>query len=116
MTTGSLRTGFPKRAYGNQLREMGHGEGHYVQIGDGRFAGTGGWPSVVATHDGPGWLGLSPTGAEVKMRVMDFYAVDEGKIRENWVPIDVAHILMQMGRDVLAEAREHVTARVSAAA
>ena len=71
----------------------------------------------MATHGGPGWLGLAPTGAEVKMRVMDFYALHEGKIRENWVPIDVAHIMSQMGRDVLAEAREHfASARATAAA
>lgn len=102
-----FRTGFPKRAYGNQLRALGHGEGHYVRIGDGDFAGTGGWPSVVGTHGGAGWLNMEPTHAEVKMRVMDFYALHEGKIRENWVPIDVAHILAQMGRDVLAEARKY---------
>ena len=45
-----FRTGFPKRAYGNQLRALGHGEGHYVRIGDGNFAGTGGWPSVVESR------------------------------------------------------------------
>ena len=36
----------------------------------------------------------------VTMRVMDFYHHDEGKIRENWVPIDIAHILKQIDIDV----------------
>ena len=34
------------------------------------------------------------------MRVMDFYLHHEGKIRENWVPIDIAHILSQLGINV----------------
>lgn len=102
-----FRKGFPTRIYGNDLRKAGFGGGHYVRIGDGKFAGTGGWPSVVATHDGPGWLGLEPTGRQVKMRVMDFYALDEGTIRENWVPMDMCHILLQLGVDVLELARAH---------
>ena len=35
------------------------------------------------------------------MRVMDFYHHHKGKIRENWVPIDLIHILKQIGVDVL---------------
>jgi len=34
------------------------------------------------------------------MKVMDFYLHDEGLIRENWVPIDIAHILSQLDIDV----------------
>ena len=34
------------------------------------------------------------------MRVMDFYHHDEGLIRENWVPIDIVHILKQIGINV----------------
>jgi len=102
-----FRMGFPQRLYGNQLRDAGFGGGHYVRIGDGHFAGTGGWPSVVGTHGGDGWLGLKATGKQVQMRVMDFYALHEGLIRENWVPMDVCHILLQLGIDVLALARAH---------
>ena len=36
----------------------------------------------------------------VEMRVMDFYLQHEGLIRENWVPIDIAHILKQIGIDI----------------
>ena len=34
------------------------------------------------------------------MRVMDFYLHHEGRIRENWVPIDIIEVLNQMGFDV----------------
>lgn len=74
--------------------------GHYVRIGDGNYAGTGGWPSLVATHTGGNWLGLAPTNKSVSMRVMDFYRCDGDMIAENWVPIDIIHVLLQLGVDV----------------
>jgi hypothetical protein len=39
------------------------------------------------------------------MRVMDFYAADQGLIRENWVPIDLINVLLQMDIVVLARVR-----------
>lgn len=82
-----------------------HGAGHYIRIGDGPYSVTGGWPSVYAHHMGGGFCGLPPTGRPVVMRVMDFYLHHEGLIRENWVPLDMLHLLMQMGFDALARMR-----------
>jgi predicted ester cyclase len=87
-------TGFPDRK----------GAGHYVRIADGDYVVTGGWPSVTGTHLGE-WLGLPATGKRVDMRVMDFYRLDGEKIAENWVPIDILYILLQMGFDVFARMR-----------
>ena len=42
------------------------------------------------------------------MRVMDFYLHHEGLIRENWVPLDVLDLLMQLGVDVLGRMRSLV--------
>ena len=75
-------------------------EHHFGQVGDGNYAVTGGWPSVVATHLGPGFLAMPPTGKPVGMRVMDFYRVEDDLIAENWVPIDMIDLLRQMGVDV----------------
>ncbi len=36
------------------------------------------------------------------MRVMDFYLHHEGLIRENWVPLDILDLMMQLGVDVMA--------------
>jgi predicted ester cyclase len=80
------------------------GAGHYVRIADGNFVVTGGWPSVRGTHLGE-WLGLPPTGRSIDMRVMDFYHLVDGRIHENWVPIDIIHIMLQMGVDVFARLR-----------
>lgn len=79
-----------------------HGVGHYVRLGDGPVSVTGGWPSVEATHLGGSIFGMAPTGKVVTVRVMDFYYHHEGIIRENWVPMDVPHLLLQMGVDVFA--------------
>ena len=87
-----FRTAFPNR----------RGAGHYARIGDGAYSATGGWPSALAKHLGGNFLGLGPTGRDVTMRVMDFYLHHEGLIRENWVPLDIIHLLLQMGVDVFA--------------
>ena len=93
-----FRIAFPNRRGGS----------HYLQIGDGAYSATGGWPSVLAKHTGGGFMGLSPTGRDVTMRVMDFYLHHEGLIRENWVPLDIIHLLLQMDVDVFARMRQLV--------
>ena len=79
--------------------------GHYIRIGDGPYSVTGGWPSVRAKHLGGDFLGTAPTGRDVTMRVMDFYLHHEGLIRENWVPIDIIHLLLQMDVDIFDRMR-----------
>ena len=102
-----FRIAFPRRPDQPQPPGMGkHGGSHYVRIGDGRFSATGGWPSRHMMHQGGGWLGLGASGRAVTMRVMDFYRADEGLIRENWVPIDILDVLLQLDVDVLARVRQ----------
>ena len=80
-------------------------EGHFVRLSDGPYAVTGG--SVLATHTGE-WLGMTGTGRRVRIPVMDFYRLDgDGRIAENWLPIDVLGIAAQMGHDLLARAAHY---------
>ena len=81
------------------------GKSHYVRLGDGQYSATGGWPSRYLNHLGSDWLGLPATGKAVTMRVMDFYLAEDGLIRENWVPIDIVNVLLQLGVDVLERVR-----------
>ena len=81
------------------------GASHYIRIEDGNYVVTGGWPSVEATHEGE-WLGIPATNKRIKMRVMDFYRLENNRIVENWVPIDIIHILYQMGFDVFGRLKE----------
>lgn len=89
-----------------QAERARNGAGHYIRIGDGPYSVTGGWPSVYAIHAGGGFCGLPPTGKPVFMRVMDFYLHHTGLIRENWVPLDMLDLMMQMGFDALGRMRE----------
>lgn len=98
---------FPDR--GGVERDPGQGvdaAGDYVRLGDGRFAVTGGWPAMRGTHSGGQWLGLPPTGVELTMRVADWYRLDrDNRIVDNWVMIDLPHMLDQMGLDILDDVR-----------
>lgn len=110
-----FRIAFPRTPNQPQPPGMGqHGGSHYVRIGDGRFSATGGWPSRHMMHLGGGWLGLGTTGRPVTMRVMDFYLADQGLIRENWVPIDILNVLLQLDVDVLARVRSPFARRQAA--
>ena len=107
-----FRNAFPNRKGGGQWDEIAGDKarfrgGHYIRIGDGPYSVTGGWPSVFAMHTGDNFLGVGPTQRPVTMRVMDFYLHHEGLIRENWVPLDILDLLLQMGVDVIARMQSH---------
>lgn len=110
-----FRAVFPRNPNIPQPAGLGkHGGSHYVRIGDGRFSATGGWPSRHMMHTGGGWLGLGASGRAITMRVMDFYCADDGLIRENWVPIDIIQVLLQLDIDVLARVRSQFGGRSAA--
>jgi predicted ester cyclase len=44
-----------------------------------------------ATHSGE-FLGIAPTGKRIEIRYMDFWKVVDGKIVDNWVNVDFAHL------------------------
>ena len=52
-----------------------------------------------ATHSGT-FLGIAPTGKRVEIRYMDFWKVADGKIVDNWVNVDFAHVAAQLGVDL----------------
>ena len=58
-----------------------------------------------------GWLGLPPTHKKIAMRSLDFWRLEDGLIRENWVMVDLLHMYDQIGVDVLARMREFNKAR-----
>lgn len=79
-----------------------HGRDHYCRISDGPVACTTHWGTLTATHLGSEWFSLPATGKKIEMRVADWYCADEeGKLHENWLFIDILHIMKQMGCDLL---------------
>jgi predicted ester cyclase len=77
---------------------------HFIAQGD--YCAVTGWPNMRMTHTGDGWLGQAPTGNPLLLRSLDFWRVENGLIRENWVMVDILDALRQMGVDALARMRE----------
>ena len=85
-------------------RDVDH---HASTIACGDFVATGGWPHMHGTHSGDGWLGTPASGRHLGMRVMDIWRRQGDRLRENWVAIDIPHMLMQMGKDIFAQADQN---------
>lgn len=76
-----------------------------LRIADGQFVATTGWPGLRATHRGP-FLGIPPTGERVALRAMEFWRCEGSALAESWSLLDLPHLLLQIGYDLVAEARE----------
>ena len=77
------------------------GAGHRCRIAEGPFVASTGWPSVRATHAGD-YLGVPAVHRPIAMRVMDHWRLQGPWLAENWVLIDLPHLLLQMDVDLLA--------------
>jgi predicted ester cyclase len=80
-------------------------------FGDRNYAAVTGWPNMVQSISEPGWLGIAPSGQKIEMRSLDFWRVENGLIRENWVLVDLLSVYNQLGVDVLGRMREFNKAR-----
>lgn len=78
---------------------------HSAELGEGNYAAWVGWPSIRAIQVGE-YLGRPPSGKNIEWRLMDFYRREGDLIIENWVPIDMLYIFLQMGVDVMGELRK----------
>ena len=74
---------------------------HRARIAEGAFVASTGWPSVRATHGGS-YLGVPASNQPITMRVADWWRFDGRWLTENWVLIDLPHLMLQMGVDLLA--------------
>ena len=72
----------------------------------GGYVGFTAWPGMRMTLTGGGWLGLPGAGQRLTMRSLDFWRVQDGLIRENWVLVDLLDVYHQLGVDVLARMEE----------
>ncbi len=81
------------------------GVGHRARFAEGPFVASTGWPSVGATHAGE-YLGVPATQRRIGMRVADWWRCDGRWLSENWVLIDLPHLLLQMDVDLMAALRD----------
>jgi predicted ester cyclase len=80
-------------------------------IGDGNYVGFTAWPGMRASISGDGWLGIAPSKQEITMRSLDFWRCENGRIRENWVLVDILDVYHQIGVDVFSRMREYTASR-----
>lgn len=89
--------------YPNEINMNFFAQGDYVAVT--------GWPDMMQTVTGSGWLGIVPNGQKISLRSLDFWRLDDDKIRENWVLVDLLDVYHQLGVDVFARLREFNKAR-----
>lgn len=80
-------------------------------VAEGAYVCETGWPNMRQTLSGGGWLGMPATGKTVLLRSLDFWRMEAGLIRENWVLVDLLDAMAQQGLDALARMREVNKAR-----
>ena len=83
----------------------------YHFFAQGQYAAVTGWPNMMQTLSHDGWLGIAPSGKRITMRSLDFWRLEQGKIRENWVLVDLIDMYSQLDLDVFARLREFNKAR-----
>jgi predicted ester cyclase len=76
-----------------------------IRMGCGQWAAAHGYQHTF--HDGD-WLGIPATGLPVKLRYMDIWRAEDGKLVENWVLVDIVDFLDQIGIDMLQVVRDAI--------
>lgn len=74
--------------------------GHICRLAESDFGGFFGWANLTLRNSG-GYMGMTAAPASADMRVIDMYRVQDGKIAENWIFIDMLHYMAMQGLDVL---------------
>tara|TARA_B000000441_G_scaffold77893_1_gene52895 strand:+ start:36 stop:512 length:477 start_codon:yes stop_codon:yes gene_type:complete len=84
----------------------------YHFFGDKNYAAVTGWPNMIQTITKDGWMGIAPSGKRITMKSLDFWRIENGKIRENWVMVDLLDVYSQLGVDVFARMKEFNKSRI----
>ncbi len=84
----------------------------YHFFGDIDYVAVTGWPNMIQTVTHDGWMGIAPAGKQITMCSLDFWRIENGLIRENWVMVDLLDAWRQLGVDVFARLREFNKVRV----
>ena len=67
---------------------------------------------MIQTVTDDGWMGIAPAGKKITMCSLDFWRIENGLIRENWVLLDLLDVYYQLGVDVFKRLREFNKARI----
>ena len=78
---------------------IGSATRHFARFADGDYICSGGWPSLNAVQ-AKTFLGQPAEGKRLYMRVCDWWRREGDLLAENWVFVDIPHVLLQMGVDL----------------
>ena len=87
--------------FGASLTKGYRFNGHVARVAEADFGGFFGWANLTVANAG-GFMGMPAGPGPAEMRVVDMYRVEDGKLAENWIFIDLLHFLAMQGLDVLA--------------
>ncbi|HZQ05732.1 MAG TPA: ester cyclase [Anaerolineae bacterium] len=79
-------------------------------LAEGCYSSLGIWDVPFSIHQGE-FLGIPPTGKLLTMRDFDWYRREGNVLVENWVPIDLIDLCLQMGVDLFERLRRQVELR-----
>ena len=75
---------------------------HFTRFGDGDYVCSGGRPSLNMLQVKP-FLDQPVVEHRLYMRVCDWWRREGDLLVENWVFVDIPHVLLQMGYDLFAD-------------
>ena len=78
----------------------------YHFFSENEYVAVTGWPNMKQTISHGGWLGIAPVNKVITLRSLDFWRLEHGKIRENWVLVDLLDIYNQIGVNVFSRLKE----------
>ena len=93
------------KGWGDGKKEDISGVGSNCKAGDGNYVFLCGWPQITGVHV-KNFLGIETTNKRIYMRDCDWWRCKDGKILENWCMVDTLDLVLQLGRDVIAEIKK----------
>lgn len=99
---------FPDRGLKDSI-----GKGHWIGLSDGeilaegKYASLGIWDTVFSSHKGK-IFGIPASGKLMTIRDFDWYRRDGARLIQNWVPIDLIDLCLQMGVNLFERLKEKV--------
>lgn len=88
------------------MSNINHGN-HFSRFAENNFVASGGYPSIYCTHTGSEIFGIPASNKDITVRDFNFWRIESEKIIEDWCILDVAHILHQLGVDVIERVKRN---------
>lgn len=84
------------------------GIGDDTILAEGNYAALGIWDTPYSRHNGP-YMGVPPSGKVMTLRDFDWYRREGSYLVQNWVPIDMIDLFMQMGVNLFERLQEQIS-------